>query len=212
MKKKLTLLAVGMLLLAGTVASRAVVFDIDISPAGGTALNLGAPPTWYFGDHALGLAAPNETGFVPSPATGNEIGAGIKFDSVTKVLSFHVGYGSVFGFTDLLAPFTDAHLHGPGPVVFPAPPGSNIPGPVIIPLGGFFAPAGPGSGSFFGSVFLTPIQEGLLFDNRIYWNIHSAAFPGGEIRGQLVVVSVPEPTTAALLLLGVLAIPLRRRR
>ncbi len=209
MKKALTLLAAGMVFLAGTVSSRAVVFDIDLSPTGGTALNLGAPPTWYSGDHAFGLAAPNESAFVPSPATGNELGAGIKFDSVTKVLSFHVGYGSVFGFTDLSSPFSAAHLHAPGAVLFPAP---NASGPVIIGLGGFFTPAGPGSGSFFGSVPLTPVQEGLLFDNRIYWNIHSAAFGGGEIRGQLVVVSVPEPTTAALLLFGALAIPLRRRR
>lgn len=210
MKKTLVLLTAGMVFLAGTVASRAVVFDIDLSPVGGTALNLGVPPTHYFGDHAIGLAAPNETGFVPSAATGNELGLGIKFDSVTKILSFHVGYGSVFGFTDLLAPFTAAHLHAPGAVLFPAP---NASGPVIIGLSpAFHAPAGPLSGSFFGSVPLTPIQEGLLFDNRIYWNIHSTAFPGGEIRGQLIVVAVPEPSTAALLLLGALAIPLRRRR
>lgn len=209
MKKTITLLALGGLLLAGTITSRAVVFDIDLSPLGGTALNLGAPPTHYFGDHAVGLAAPNESAFIPSPATGNEIGAGIKFDSVTKALSFHVGYGAAFGFTSLVAPYTDAHLHAPGMVLFPAP---NASAGVIKPLGGFHAPAGPpGTGSFFGTVFLTPVEEGMLFDNKIYWNIHSIAAPGGEIRGQLVVVAVPEPATAALLLLGAVAISVRRR-
>ena len=205
MKKIITLIAAGMVFLAGTASSRAVVFDIDLSPLGGTALNLGAPPTHYFGDHAFGLAAPNETGMPPSLATGNELGAGIKFDSVTKVLSFHVGYGAAFGFTSLVGGYTDAHLHA-APVLFPLP---NASGGVIKPLGGFHAPAGPGAGSFFGGVILTPIEEGLLFDNRIYWNIHSTAVGSGEIRGQLVVV--PEPTTAALILLGALAIPLRRR-
>ena len=130
MKKTITLLALGGLLLAGTITSRAVVFDIDLSPLGGTALNLGAPPTHYFGDHAVGLAAPNESAFIPSPATGNEIGAGIKFDSVTKALSFHVGYGAAFGFTSLLGGFADAHLHAPGMVLFPAP---NAPAGVIKP-------------------------------------------------------------------------------
>ena len=209
MKKTLTLLAASLVFLAGTATSRAVVFDIDLSPVGGTALNLGAPATWYFGDHAIGLAAPNEGPGAPppSPATGNELGLGIMFDSVTKALSFHVGYGSVFGFTDLAGSFGAAHLHV-GPVLFPAP---NAAGGVIGSLApAFHTPAGPVSGSFFGTLFLTPALEGMLFDNLIYWNIHSTAFPGGEIRGQLVVV--PEPSAAMLLLLGVLAIPLRRRR
>jgi hypothetical protein len=37
-----------------------------------------------------------------------------------------------------------------------------------------------------------------------YVNIHSSAFPGGEIRGQIV--AVPEPGTMALGALGLLAV------
>lgn len=51
----------------------------------------------------------------------------------------------------------------------------------------------------------------MLFENKIYLNIHSATFPGGEIRGQLVPV-IPEPATAALFALGGFALAVRRRR
>jgi hypothetical protein len=207
MKTSAALLASGMMFLAGAVKSQAALFLIDLSPVTGTALNMGAPVTHYFGDHSVGLAAPNETAPPASLATGNEIGGGITFDSVSKVLSFHVGYGSALGFTDMVGVFTDAHFHGPGPVMFPAP---NVSAGVIIPVGATHAPAGPGSGTLFGSVILSPADEGMLFDNAIYLNIHSTFAPGGEIRGQLVVV--PEPATAALILLGAVALPLRRRR
>ena len=39
-----------------------------------------------------------------------------------------------------------------------------------------------------------------MASGKAYWNIHSSTFPGGEIRGFLI--AVPEPTTWALLGLG----------
>ena len=204
-KSLLALLVAGAVLLTGTHISQATLFDIDLSPAGGTALNLGLPSTHYFGDHAVGLAGPNEP--FATPATGNEIGVGITFDSVSKVLSFHIGYGAAFGFTSLLGSYTDAHLHGPSLV---APPAPNTPAGVIIPMGGFHTPSTPTSGSFSGSVLLSAAHEGMLFDNLIYLNIHSTASPGGEIRAQLIVV--PEPSVAGLLALGMLALFRARRR
>lgn len=208
MKTLLSLLTAIALSLAGTVHSHAITISIDLSPVSGTALNLGAPPTHYFGDHAVGLAAPNEDHLIVSPATGNEVGGGITFDTVTKMLAFDVGWGSDFGFVDLLGGLTDVHFHAPGPVLFPA---TNAGGPVIFPLGGFvIAGSSPMTGKIMGSVVLGAAEEMALFDNEIYLNVHSTSDPGGEIRGQLI--PVPEPSTAMLLLLGGLAIPLRRRR
>jgi len=37
---------------------------------------------------------------------------------------------------------------------------------------------------------------------KAYFNLHSSAFPGGELRGFLVAAPVPEPETYALMLAG----------
>jgi len=78
-------------------------------------------------------------------------------------------------FSGLSANVTAAHFHGY------VPPG--IAGPVIIAPGGF--PTGVMSGSFTDTLVLTAGQEDSLKMGLIYFNIHTSAFPGGEIRAQI---------------------------
>ena len=51
------------------------------------------------------------------------------------------------------------------------------------------------------------VNEAALFAGELYVNIHTDAFPGGEIRGQIV----PEPATVGLLLLATALVSRRRR-
>jgi hypothetical protein len=53
-----------------------------------------------------------------------------------------------------------------------------------------------------------------LTSGRAYYNLHTAAFPGGEIRGNLTLSAVPEPASWAMMIggFGLVGASLRRRR
>lgn len=188
-------------LLVGTAFATPI--PIDLSPLASAALN---PTNYALGDHRLGITAPNAVAQPPSAATGGEIAGGIVFDDVSKLLTWNIGYGSDFGFIDLVGNFSVAHIHGPVAVQFPA---ANTGAGISIPLAHT-----PGSsantGSFIGSTTLTAGQESDLLNNLLYINIHSSFEPGGEIRGQLVPV-VPEPSTLGLALIGLVLLRRRNR-
>jgi hypothetical protein len=116
------------------------------------------------------------------------------FDSVTSVFSVAGTFGG------LTAPAIAAHVHG-GVV--------GVAGPVIFPL----AVTAATSGVVFGnSAPLTLAQANHLKNGDWYVNIHDGAFPGGEIRGQILLVSVPEPETyAAMAGVGLLGFAAWRR-
>ena len=178
-----------------TVASaRALVFDINLNATN---------------DPAGILSGIYETTPNASTATGGEVGTGITYDTDTRGLSINVAYG-LFGFQPLTGTFSAAHIHGP------AGQGTNA--PVLI---GLFAGATdilteitPNSGFFAGTVTLTPQQEDMLFANLLYLNVHSTpTFGAGEIRGQLIPSSVPEPSSLILAGAGLaLLLVLRRKR
>jgi CHRD domain len=87
------------------------------------------------------------------------------YDTVAKRLSWK---GTVSGLT---GEANAAHFHGP------AEPGKNA--GVLVP-----AP-GVKSGAFEGSATLTDDQAKPLMAGQTYFNIHTAANPQGEVRGQV---------------------------
>ena len=72
-----------------------------------------------------------------------------------------------------------------------------------------FLTANGGSTANAFSTLVTGLNQGTA-----YFNVHSNAFPGGEVRGFLAVTPIPEPQTYALMLAGlaVLGVAAKRRR
>lgn len=86
----------------------------------------------------------------------------------TKMLTYTINWNGLSG-----AP-TGMHFHGP------ASAGANA--GVALAIAGFPASA---SGSYSGSATLTDAQQADLLAGKWYWNVHTAANAGGEIRGQV---------------------------
>ena len=109
------------------------------------------------------LSGYSEVPPVSSAATGN---VETSYNMDTRVLQWTVTYSSLSG------PATGGHFHGP------AMPGTNA--PVVLPFKGSLA------SPITGNAVLTPAQASDLLAGRWYVNLHTAANPGGEIRGQVV--------------------------
>jgi len=102
---------------------------------------------------------------VPPVTTAGKGAAEVDFDPATKKLSWKVTHSGLSG------PATAAHFHGP------ADPSKNAGVAVAIP--------NAGSSPAEGSATLTDAQAADLVAGKYYVNIHTAANPGGEIRGQV---------------------------
>lgn len=113
--------------------------------------------------YAASLSGAREVPKTTSKGTGKFVAT---LDTSTKTLTYRLNFENLSG------PATAAHLHGP------ATRKANA--GVMVPLGG----KGPSS-PVTGSATLTDDQIKALEAGKTYVNIHTAANPGGEIRGQV---------------------------
>jgi CHRD domain-containing protein/HYR domain-containing protein/type IX secretion system substrate protein len=101
-----------------------------------------------------------------SAGTGTLLGT---YNDSSNVLKYTVT------FSGLSANTIAAHFHEPGP------PG--VIAPVVFPATNF--PTGVTSGTYTDSITLSAGQEDTLKMGLFYFNIHTTAHPGGEIRAQI---------------------------
>jgi len=153
------------------------------------------------------LNGPTEVPPVPSAGTGF---AQITFDTLAHTMRVQVS------FSGLTSGTTASHIHAATPLPFFGNAGVATTTPTFA---GF--PLGVTSGTFdstldltqassYNPAFLTAnggsiaASEAVLFNasltNQSYLNIHTANFPGGEIRGFLRLV--PEPSSVILMGIG----------
>ena len=104
---------------------------------------------------------------VPPNSSGGSGSVDAVFNKQTSQLRWKVNYAGLTG------PATAGHFHGPAAV------GANA--GVVLPWPGTMA------SPMEGSATLTPAQANDLLAGRWYANVHTAAHPGGEVRGQMVV-------------------------
>jgi CHRD domain len=106
------------------------------------------------------LTGASEVPANPSTASGT---ATLTFNPSTKIMALTVNH-------NITTP-TAGHIHKGA---------TTVAGPVTF---GFTSPASPIN---YTSVAIDAAQEADLFANLYYVNIHTALYPGGEIRGQLI--------------------------
>jgi hypothetical protein len=103
---------------------------------------------------------------VPANTSAGNGTADIDYDAATKKMTYKLTYSGLSG------PATAAHFHGP------AEAGKNA--GVAVPI------ANAGTSPVEGSATLTDAQAADLMAGKLYVNVHTAANPGGEIRGQVM--------------------------
>ena len=176
--------------LAFALQSNAALFNFDLQGIAG-----------------FGLLPGNEP--IATGGTGGEIGAGVFYDNVAKLLTVNIGWGSSQGFTDLTSTASASHIHGPT---------AAVNGSGFTQTAGVLFSLTRSSSAVTGGTFTTPsstitltaAQETDLLNGKYYVNIHTANNGSGELRG--FIVPVPEPSSVLLGLLGGVSLLAFRRR
>jgi hypothetical protein len=102
---------------------------------------------------------------VPANASAGTGQVTAELETTERTLAYRATYQGLSG------PATMAHFHGPAAAGANAPPVVVVGDQAKLPIG--------------GSVRLTEEEMNDLIAGKWYFNVHTAANPGGEIRGQL---------------------------
>ena len=139
-------------------------FSHSMIIAAGVSLLLSSAPSFAeMVKYKADLTAKAEVPATDSMANGT---ADIAYDTTDKKLTWTITYEGLTGEA------TAAHFHGPADVGQNAKPEVPINGPLASPV--------------VGEAMLTDAQAADLEAGKWYVNVHSAKFPDGEIRGQVV--------------------------
>jgi hypothetical protein len=149
---------------------RRTVLGLAVGTAASAAFAASASPTYAAGTaYKAALSGGSEVPPTTSTGTGT---ATVTYDASTKTVTWQGSFGGLSG------PATAAHIHGP------AEAGKNA--GVIVPLSQKDVPF---TSPFQGTATLADDKAAALAaalsGGQAYVNIHTAANPGGEIRGQL---------------------------
>ena len=149
---------------------RRSVLGLAVGSAAGAMFVSSARPTYAAGTaYKATLSGTTEVPPTTSSGTGT---ATVTYDSSTKMVTWEGDFSGLSG------PATAAHIHGP------AEAGKNA--GVIVPLSQKDVPF---TSPFTGSATLADDKaaalEAALSAGQAYVNVHTAANPGGEVRGQL---------------------------
>lgn len=142
------------------------------------------------------LSGAQEVPAVTTPGNGSAL---VLFDSASKELVWNLSFRGLTSPINTAGSGPTAHIHE-------APAGSNGPVRIFIDStnpGTLITGEGKVEGIFAGAAVIDAAIEAALFAGDLYFNLHTATFGSGEIRGQILpgaVTVVPLP--GAVLLLG----------
>lgn len=129
-------------------------------------------------NRTIAMTGAQEVPAVTTTATGN---INAEYSKLTKTLYYTVSW------TGLTGPVAGMHIHGLADPGFNAGIVQNI----ITASNGITTPSATRfgtSGSFSASMYVdgVAVKEEDLLAGKFYINIHTATYPNGEIRGQIV--------------------------